>query len=212
MGEPTTETEVRDADWYGEDLSGREHTAVRFSGVDLTEATGEGAVFTDCTFVDCKFNAARFTDAAFLNCSFTGCAFFQAEFTACKFVGSRFQRCTFDLMSVDGGDWSFVLLPGADLARATLAGTRMREADLTELVRLHRSSGAKATILLTPVADPSRYGLVRLAADGRVESFLEKPRPEEIDTDLINAGLYVLEPEALADVPDGRAVSIEPAW
>jgi mannose-1-phosphate guanylyltransferase len=90
-----------------------------------------------------------------------------------------------------------------------LNGDSLREADLGELVRFHRSTGAKATILLTPVADPSRYGLVRLVDDGRVESFLEKPRPEEIDTDLINAGLYVLEPEALKLVPDGRPVSIE---
>jgi mannose-1-phosphate guanylyltransferase len=90
-----------------------------------------------------------------------------------------------------------------------LNGDSLREADLGELVRFHRSTGAKATILLTPVADPSRYGLVRTAADGRVSSFLEKPRPEEIDTDLINAGLYVLEPEVLDLVPPGRAVSIE---
>jgi mannose-1-phosphate guanylyltransferase len=90
-----------------------------------------------------------------------------------------------------------------------LNGDSLREADLGELVRFHRSTGAKATILLTPVADPSRYGLVRVASDGRVETFLEKPRPEEIDTDLINAGLYVLEPEVLALVPEGRAVSIE---
>jgi mannose-1-phosphate guanylyltransferase len=90
-----------------------------------------------------------------------------------------------------------------------LNGDSLREADLSELVRFHRSTGAKATILLTPVADPSRYGLVRLAGDGRVETFLEKPRPEEIDTDLINAGLYVLEPEVLELVPEGRPVSIE---
>ena len=90
-----------------------------------------------------------------------------------------------------------------------LNGDSLREADLGELVAFHRSTGAKATILLTPVADPSRYGLVRTAADGRVESFLEKPRPEEIDTDLINAGLYVLEPEVLDLVPPGRPVSIE---
>ena len=50
---------------------------------------------------------------------------------------------------------------------------------------------------------------MRTAADGRVASFLEKPRPEDIDTDLINAGLYVLEPEVLDLVPEGRAVSIE---
>jgi mannose-1-phosphate guanylyltransferase len=90
-----------------------------------------------------------------------------------------------------------------------LNGDSLREADLGEMVAFHRSTGAKATILLTPVADPSRYGLVRTAADGRVETFLEKPRPEEIDTDLINAGLYVLEPEVLGLVPSGRAVSIE---
>jgi mannose-1-phosphate guanylyltransferase len=90
-----------------------------------------------------------------------------------------------------------------------LNGDSLREADLGALVEFHRATGAKATILLTPVADPSRYGLVRVAADGRVEAFLEKPRPEEIDTDLINAGFYVLEPEVLELVPDGRAVSIE---
>ena len=90
-----------------------------------------------------------------------------------------------------------------------LNGDSLREADLGEMVAFHRSTGAKATILLTPVADPSRYGLVRTASDGRVETFLEKPRPEEIDTDLINAGLYVLEPGVLDLVPEGRAVSIE---
>ncbi len=90
-----------------------------------------------------------------------------------------------------------------------LNGDSLREADLDELVRFHRSSGARATILLTPVVDPSRYGLVRTASDGRVVTFLEKPRPEEIDTNLINAGLYVLEPDVLELIPPGRAVSIE---
>jgi mannose-1-phosphate guanylyltransferase len=90
-----------------------------------------------------------------------------------------------------------------------LNGDSLREADLGGMVEFHRETGAKATILLTPVADPSRYGLVRLAPDGRVESFLEKPRPEDIDTDLINAGLYVLEPEVLELVPPGGPVSIE---
>ena len=72
------------------------------------------------------------------------------------------------------------------------------------------ASGQKrATILLTPVEDPTRYGLVRVNGDGQVLSFLEKPRPEEIDTNLINAGLYVLEPDVLDLIPPGRPVSIE---
>ncbi len=98
---------------------------------------------------------------------------------------------------------------GLDGTFFALNGDSLREADLGALVEFHRASGGKATIMLTPVADPSRYGLVRLAPDGRVRQFLEKPRPEEIDTDLINAGLYVLEPEVLDLIPEGRAVSIE---
>jgi mannose-1-phosphate guanylyltransferase len=90
-----------------------------------------------------------------------------------------------------------------------LNGDSLREADLGALVDFHRKTGARATILLTPVADPTRYGLVRVDRDGRVSTFLEKPRPEEIDTDLINAGLYVLEPDVLDLVPEGRPVSIE---
>jgi mannose-1-phosphate guanylyltransferase len=90
-----------------------------------------------------------------------------------------------------------------------LNGDSLRETDLDALVAFHRERGPRATILLTPVEDPTRYGLVRVDGDGRVLSFLEKPRPEEIDTDLINAGLYVLEPDVLDLIPTGRAVSIE---
>lgn len=98
---------------------------------------------------------------------------------------------------------------GIDEPFFALNGDSLRETDLDALVAFHRERECRATILLTPVDDPSRYGLVRVAADGRVVSFLEKPRPEEIDTDLINAGLYVLEPDVLDLIPAGRAVSIE---
>jgi mannose-1-phosphate guanylyltransferase len=98
---------------------------------------------------------------------------------------------------------------GLDSTFFALNGDSLREADLGALVDFHRSAGARATILLTPVADPTRYGLVRIGSDGRVSTFLEKPRPEEIDTDLINAGLYVLEPDVLELVPPDRHVSIE---
>jgi mannose-1-phosphate guanylyltransferase len=98
---------------------------------------------------------------------------------------------------------------GLDEPFFAVNGDSLREADLAELERFHRAQGAKATILLTPVSDPTRYGLVRLDGDGRVQTFLEKPRPEEIDTNLINAGVYVLEPEVLDLIPAGRAVSIE---
>jgi mannose-1-phosphate guanylyltransferase len=98
---------------------------------------------------------------------------------------------------------------GIDEPFLALNGDSLRETDLAALLDFHRERGGRATILLTPVEDPSRYGLVRLHGDGRVRSFLEKPRPEEIDTNLINAGLYVLEPDVLDLIPPGRAVSIE---
>jgi mannose-1-phosphate guanylyltransferase len=98
---------------------------------------------------------------------------------------------------------------GIDEPFLALNGDSLRETDLSALLAFHRERGGRATILLTPVEDPSRYGLVRLHADGRVRSFLEKPRPEEIDTNLINAGLYVLEPDVLDLIPPGRPVSIE---
>jgi mannose-1-phosphate guanylyltransferase len=90
-----------------------------------------------------------------------------------------------------------------------LNGDVLHGADLGAMVQFHRDRNALGTILLAPVADPSRYGLVRLNADRSVRAFLEKPRPEEIDTNLINAGLYVLEPEVLDLIPAGEAVSIE---
>lgn len=88
-------------------------------------------------------------------------------------------------------------------------GDSLRMADIGALLDFHREQGALATLLLTPVEDPTRFGLVRLAPDGRVAAFLEKPKPEAIDTNLINAGLYVLEPEVLDLVEPGRRLSIE---
>ena len=90
-----------------------------------------------------------------------------------------------------------------------LNGDVLADAPLADLVALHRERGAMATIALAPVADPSRYGLVRADAQGQVLGFLEKPEPEEIDTDLINAGAYVLEAAVLDLIEDGRPVSIE---
>jgi mannose-1-phosphate guanylyltransferase len=98
---------------------------------------------------------------------------------------------------------------GLDGPFLALNGDSLRETDLDALIAFHREREARATILLTPVEDPSRYGLVRVNGSGCVRSFLEKPRPEEIDTNLINAGMYVLEPDVLDLIPPGRPVSIE---
>jgi mannose-1-phosphate guanylyltransferase len=92
---------------------------------------------------------------------------------------------------------------------AVLNGDILADFDLGALWQFHTEREALATIALIPVEDPSAYGLVRLDETARIEAFLEKPTPEEIDTDLINAGAYVLEHEVLERIERGRATSFE---
>lgn len=90
-----------------------------------------------------------------------------------------------------------------------LNGDVLSDLDLSAQVARHAASGARATLGLVAVEDPSAYGLVRCAPDGSVRGFVEKPTPEQADTNLISAGAYVLEREVVDLIPPGRAVSIE---
>ena len=90
-----------------------------------------------------------------------------------------------------------------------LNGDVLTDLDLTALIDQHEATGARATLALYPVDDPTGYGLVRRAEDGEIREFLEKPEPAEIDTDEVNAGAYVLEKEILDLVPEDADVSIE---
>jgi len=98
---------------------------------------------------------------------------------------------------------------GIDDTFVVVNGDVLTDLDVSALIAFHRSTGAEATIHLTPVQDPSAYGVVALAEDGRVERFVEKPAPGTAPSNLINAGTYVLEPSVLARIPSGRKVSIE---
>jgi mannose-1-phosphate guanylyltransferase len=88
-------------------------------------------------------------------------------------------------------------------------GDVLTDLDLMDLLDFHRRSGAEATISLTPVEDPSRFGVVPTDGEGRVTAFIEKPARDEAPTNLINAGIYVIEASVLAGIPTGRRVSIE---
>jgi mannose-1-phosphate guanylyltransferase len=81
--------------------------------------------------------------------------------------------------------------------------------DLKRLIEKHESSDALATITLTSVEDPTAYGLVEIDHDMVVRRFIEKPAADEVTTSLVNAGIYVLEPEVLEMIPPSREVSIE---
>jgi mannose-1-phosphate guanylyltransferase len=91
-----------------------------------------------------------------------------------------------------------------------LNGDVLTDIDLTAQLEQHERTGARATLALVAVEDPSAYGLVRLADDRAVTEFLEKPEVSVTDTNLINAGAYVLERDVLQEMPSaGINVSIE---
>ena len=88
-------------------------------------------------------------------------------------------------------------------------GDVLSGANLGEAIEAHEASDALATIVLTSVEDPTAYGLVEVDHDMIVRRFLEKPAADEVTTNLVNAGIYVMQPEVLAMIPAGREVSIE---
>jgi mannose-1-phosphate guanylyltransferase len=91
-----------------------------------------------------------------------------------------------------------------------LNGDVLTDMDLTMQMAQHERTGARATLALIAVEDPSAYGLVRRAPDLSVTEFVEKPSPSEIDTNLINAGAYILERSVLEMLPPaGTNASIE---
>ena len=91
-----------------------------------------------------------------------------------------------------------------------LNGDVLTDMDLTAQLAQHEATGARGTLALYPVDDPSAYGLVRRREDHSVREFVEKPNPEEIDTHLINAGAYIIEREVLDEMAaKGSRISIE---
>jgi len=91
-----------------------------------------------------------------------------------------------------------------------LNGDVLTNLDYAQLIKRHRNNKkAIATIALYRVNDPSRYGVAELAKNNRILRFIEKPTREKAPSNLINAGIYVLEPEIFDYIPSGRPVSIE---
>ena len=88
-------------------------------------------------------------------------------------------------------------------------GDVLTQVDLAAVLRLHRERKARATIVLTPVDNPTAYGLVETDEAGNILRFLEKPKPEEITTNYINAGIYILEPDTFDRIPKDTPWSIE---
>jgi NDP-sugar pyrophosphorylase family protein len=88
-------------------------------------------------------------------------------------------------------------------------GDLLADFDYKRLINYHEEKGGIATVALTQVEDPYRYGSVELDWEGRITRFVEKPELGKAPSNLINAGIYVLEPEIFDYIPDGGKVRIE---
>ena len=109
-----------------------------------------------------------------------------------------------------GGAISFAAREaGIDDTFFVVNGDVLTDLDVRALLAFHREQGAQATIHLTPVEDPSSFGVAALDAEGRVLRFVEKPPRDAAPSNMINAGTYVFEPSMIDRVPVGGKVSIE---
>jgi NDP-sugar pyrophosphorylase family protein len=90
-----------------------------------------------------------------------------------------------------------------------LNGDIFADINYKELMETHLKTGALATLSLCQVEDPSRYGVAEITKSGRIARFTEKPPRGTEPSNLINAGVYVMNPEVLPLIPEGRAVSME---
>jgi D-glycero-alpha-D-manno-heptose 1-phosphate guanylyltransferase len=89
-----------------------------------------------------------------------------------------------------------------------LNGDSFYRGSLDGLLKTHRARNARATLLLAHVESTTRFGTVEIADSGEVQRFLEKD-PTRVGPGWVSAGVYVMEREGIATIPQGRAVSLE---
>jgi len=90
----------------------------------------------------------------------------------------------------------------------TMNGDVIDALDMSDVVAFHEARRAVATLVVTPVEDPTTFGVVAFEGD-RVTRFVEKPNADEAPSNLINAGRYVFESTIFDLIPKGRSVSLE---
>jgi mannose-1-phosphate guanylyltransferase len=88
-------------------------------------------------------------------------------------------------------------------------GDIISDVDLKEMLKFHESTGALVTDALHQVRNPTRFGVAELDGERRIQRFIEKPRVGQTRSRLVNAGIYLMEPEVIRMIPKGRKVSLE---
>ena len=87
-----------------------------------------------------------------------------------------------------------------------ISGDALTDIDLSDLIAFHKDNQALVTVALARVPDPLEFGIVIVDDDGKIQRFLEKPTWGQVFSDTVNTGIYVMEPEVLAEVPAGEVV------
>jgi len=97
-----------------------------------------------------------------------------------------------------------------DQTTLVLCGDALIDLDITAALAEHKAKGAIASVVAldVPLADVQSYGIVVTAPDGRIESFQEKPKPEQAKSTLASTGIYIFEPEVLALIPPAQVYDI----
>ncbi|ADI31744.1 mannose-1-phosphate guanyltransferase [Staphylothermus hellenicus] len=90
---------------------------------------------------------------------------------------------------------------GWDETIIVISGDVFTNIDLEKMLEYHRRKGSIFTMAVRKTDDPTKYGIALLDEEGRVRRFLEKPSWSEVFSDLINMGIYIIEPEALEMIP-----------
>ncbi|MDH7475743.1 MAG: nucleotidyltransferase family protein [Anaerolineae bacterium] len=80
-------------------------------------------------------------------------------------------------------------------------GDNLSTCRLDRLYAFHKTKGGVATIALHYRENPTASGIVGLDENDRITRFLEKPRPDQIFSHWVNAGIFLLEPTVLKAIP-----------
>lgn len=89
-----------------------------------------------------------------------------------------------------------------DSTVVVIQGDNLTNFDLNRIVSFHRTKKALATIVLTSISNPKGFGLARIDRNNRIIRFEEKPARRF--SNLINSGLYILDPKVLSHIPKNK--------
>lgn len=126
-----------------------------------------------------------------------------------KWLGVDIQYVLEDKPLGTGGAIKNAEIALLDETIVVLNGDILTDFEMGKIIKFHQSKKADITITLTPVDNPTLYGLVVTNDRGEVLQFLEKPNWDQIVANTINAGIYIMEKNILKYIPSGGEYSLE---